>query len=330
MARSVANIALTLDAVQPAGERPGPRYGADLAHGVRGLRIGFVRRWHEVELVADPGVHARTRRSGACFWPRKAPRSGRSLCRKSRRWPRCSGSSCCRGDLGGPCEVAARTARRYAPADPAKGDAGGTSRRRRLCRSAAASQPDGRRGRRCIPGCRRAPDCERHRPPVPRVRRFEGPCADLSAPGPQPVRSHRPPGDRDDGWRVERVGLPLCTAVRRRQRTTRPRCCGLQPATSAPRSRARAGHGGPAGRCKPRSPAGRGAGFEINEKDKAHGDHARRTAAGRGYRVRGSRPGPRIPDQAHPHRRAVRGRWRHRSRRPHRGAEAEREVGPAG
>ena len=59
MARSVADIALTLDAaVQPASEQPGPRYGADLARSVRGLRIGFVRRWHEVDFVADPEVHA--------------------------------------------------------------------------------------------------------------------------------------------------------------------------------------------------------------------------------------------------------------------------------
>lgn len=56
MARSVPDIALMLDGmVDRGGER---RFGAQLERGVRGLRIGFVRHWHEEDMVADPEVMA--------------------------------------------------------------------------------------------------------------------------------------------------------------------------------------------------------------------------------------------------------------------------------
>ena len=56
MARSVADIALMLDAlVEREAERP---FGADLDRGVKGLRVGFVRQWHEIDMVADPEVAA--------------------------------------------------------------------------------------------------------------------------------------------------------------------------------------------------------------------------------------------------------------------------------
>jgi aspartyl-tRNA(Asn)/glutamyl-tRNA(Gln) amidotransferase subunit A len=63
MARSVSDIALTLDALagHDAGD-PGSaaisrrRFGADLERGLRGLRIGFVRHFHETDMVADPEV----------------------------------------------------------------------------------------------------------------------------------------------------------------------------------------------------------------------------------------------------------------------------------
>jgi aspartyl-tRNA(Asn)/glutamyl-tRNA(Gln) amidotransferase subunit A len=56
MARSVADIALLLDGlVGPGRERS---YGADLDRGVKGLRIGFVRQWHEKDMTADPEVTA--------------------------------------------------------------------------------------------------------------------------------------------------------------------------------------------------------------------------------------------------------------------------------
>lgn len=65
MARSVSDIALTLDAIAghdagDPGSAPAPacRFGADLGRGVRGLRVGFVRHFHETDLVADLEVGA--------------------------------------------------------------------------------------------------------------------------------------------------------------------------------------------------------------------------------------------------------------------------------
>lgn len=65
MARSVCDIALMLDALagHDAGD-PGSvgvscrRFGADLERGARGLRVGFVRQFHEKDMVADPEVAA--------------------------------------------------------------------------------------------------------------------------------------------------------------------------------------------------------------------------------------------------------------------------------
>ena len=65
MARSVGDIALALDVL--AGHDaadPGSaatachRFGADLARGVRGLRIGFVRHFHETDVEGHPEVIA--------------------------------------------------------------------------------------------------------------------------------------------------------------------------------------------------------------------------------------------------------------------------------
>jgi len=56
MARSVADIAAMLDAL--AGRGAEQSFGAALDRGVRGLRIGFVRQWHETDMVADPEVAA--------------------------------------------------------------------------------------------------------------------------------------------------------------------------------------------------------------------------------------------------------------------------------
>ena len=65
MTRSVGDIALALDvlAAHDAGD-PGSaavehrNFGADLKRGVRGLRIGFVRHFHESDQIADPEVTA--------------------------------------------------------------------------------------------------------------------------------------------------------------------------------------------------------------------------------------------------------------------------------
>jgi len=56
MARCVADVALLLDGL--VGSTREHDYGAQLDRGVRGLRIGFVRRWHENDMVADPEVMA--------------------------------------------------------------------------------------------------------------------------------------------------------------------------------------------------------------------------------------------------------------------------------
>ena len=59
MARSVADLALMMDSLTASGTREAPRsYGTDLARGVRGMRIGLVRHFHETDLVADPEVAA--------------------------------------------------------------------------------------------------------------------------------------------------------------------------------------------------------------------------------------------------------------------------------
>ncbi len=59
MARSTADLALMMDTI--ASVSPGeyqPRYGADLNCGVRRLRIGLVRQFHEIDLPASPEVTA--------------------------------------------------------------------------------------------------------------------------------------------------------------------------------------------------------------------------------------------------------------------------------
>ncbi len=65
MTRSVADNALLLDCLAghdpaDAGSAVAPRayYAAGLERGVRGLRIGFVRHFHENDLIADPEVAA--------------------------------------------------------------------------------------------------------------------------------------------------------------------------------------------------------------------------------------------------------------------------------
>jgi aspartyl-tRNA(Asn)/glutamyl-tRNA(Gln) amidotransferase subunit A len=65
MARTVSDVALTLDVLagHDAGD-PGSlrasctRFGADLERGVRGLRIGFVRHFHQTDMLAAADVSA--------------------------------------------------------------------------------------------------------------------------------------------------------------------------------------------------------------------------------------------------------------------------------
>lgn len=59
MARSVGDLALMLDAlVRPDASGPRPSFGVDLERGAQGLRIGYVRHFHESDLVADPEMAA--------------------------------------------------------------------------------------------------------------------------------------------------------------------------------------------------------------------------------------------------------------------------------
>jgi aspartyl-tRNA(Asn)/glutamyl-tRNA(Gln) amidotransferase subunit A len=65
MARCVGDLALTLDAVAGhdaadpgSAATSGKGYGVGLAHGISGLRIGFVRHFHETDMIADPEVAA--------------------------------------------------------------------------------------------------------------------------------------------------------------------------------------------------------------------------------------------------------------------------------
>jgi aspartyl-tRNA(Asn)/glutamyl-tRNA(Gln) amidotransferase subunit A len=56
MTRSVADAAALLDAL--AGNVPTRRFGSDLERGARGLRVGYVRHFHETDMAADPEVAA--------------------------------------------------------------------------------------------------------------------------------------------------------------------------------------------------------------------------------------------------------------------------------
>ena len=65
MTRTVADNALLLDTLaghdpQDPGSRAAPKryHAAGLERGVRGLRIGFVRHFHQADLIADPDVDA--------------------------------------------------------------------------------------------------------------------------------------------------------------------------------------------------------------------------------------------------------------------------------
>jgi aspartyl-tRNA(Asn)/glutamyl-tRNA(Gln) amidotransferase subunit A len=65
MSRSVRDAALLMDAIaghdpEDPGSTTGPDrgYGRNIDRGVRGLRIGFVRHFHETDMVADPEVSA--------------------------------------------------------------------------------------------------------------------------------------------------------------------------------------------------------------------------------------------------------------------------------
>jgi aspartyl-tRNA(Asn)/glutamyl-tRNA(Gln) amidotransferase subunit A len=82
MARTVRDVSLLLDAVSILSQNVTRlSYGGDLERGLPGLRIGFVRHFHEEDMVADPEVAAALeqvadvlRKEGADVRPARLPR----------------------------------------------------------------------------------------------------------------------------------------------------------------------------------------------------------------------------------------------------------------
>ena len=144
LTRTVADNALLLDAI--AGHDPlDPGSAADagrslragmLDRGVRGLRIGFVRHFHETDLPAHPEVTAGAggRRARAAGRGRGGARRHAAVAQRVRRGQ--PGDPVQRG-LVDPRALAARAARRLRPACAPAADAGRVHERRRLCRRAA-------------------------------------------------------------------------------------------------------------------------------------------------------------------------------------------------
>jgi aspartyl-tRNA(Asn)/glutamyl-tRNA(Gln) amidotransferase subunit A len=59
MARTVQDTGLLLNAMaEPQGDHAAPDYVSDLQRGVKGLRVGYVRHFHETDEVAHPEVAA--------------------------------------------------------------------------------------------------------------------------------------------------------------------------------------------------------------------------------------------------------------------------------
>jgi len=59
MARTVQDTGLLLNAMaEPQGDRVAPDYVADVQRGIKGLRIGYVRHFHETDEIAHPEVAA--------------------------------------------------------------------------------------------------------------------------------------------------------------------------------------------------------------------------------------------------------------------------------
>ncbi len=59
MTRTVEDAGLLLNAIaEPKGDHASPNYVADIQRGVKGLRIGYVRHFHETDEIAHPEVAA--------------------------------------------------------------------------------------------------------------------------------------------------------------------------------------------------------------------------------------------------------------------------------
>ena len=213
LTRTVADTALMLDAIaghDPAdpgsAASPARHFGRMLDRGVRDLRIGFVRHFHETDMPAHPEVD---RGAGGCGaraagGRRRGAHDHAALAdRIRRRQPR---DPVQRGVVD-PCAVAAHAPRRLWPVGPPAPAARRVHHRRRLCRCTAPALADDRRGRgrAARRGCAAVRQLDGSRQPD-RGRR--GDRAHLFAPGPHAVQRDRPSGAGDD-VRPGRNGLPL-------------------------------------------------------------------------------------------------------------------------
>ncbi len=162
LTRTVADNALLLDAIaghdpaDPGSAATSARYfGRMLERGVRDLRVGFVRHFHE---TGQAGASRGERGGGGCG-ARAAGRRRRSAQRHAAVAERVR-----RGQPGDPVQrgvvdpraVAARASRRLWPALAPAADAGRVHECRRLCRRAAPAIADDRCGRGGVPRLRRA------------------------------------------------------------------------------------------------------------------------------------------------------------------------------
>ena len=214
LTRTVADSALLLDAIaghDPADPGSAPstarHFGRDLMRGVRDLRVGFVRHFHETDMPANPEVTAaledaaRVLQAEGAELRRCVPIAER-IRRGQPRDPR-------RRGVLHPCPLATRAPGRLRPAHPPPPAGRRLLLGRRLCRRAAPPRPDDRHSERGVPRLRCAD-----------LRQFAGPCqpagrpgrdrAHLSAPGPHAVQRHRPSraghDERAVGRRIAAVG----------------------------------------------------------------------------------------------------------------------------
>ena len=200
MTRTVADNALLLDAIaghdpaDPGSAATGARYfGRMLDRGVRDLRIGFVRHFHE---TGQAGA-SRGDRGGRGCGARAAGRGRGGAQRHAAVAQRVR-----RGEPGDPVQrglvdpraLAALASRRLRPAVAPAADAGRVHECRRLCRRAAPAAADDRRGRGGVPRLRRAD-----------LREFDGPG--------EPHRGRG--GDRRAPIRARRARRSTSPAIRR-------------------------------------------------------------------------------------------------------------------
>ena len=241
MTRTVADNALMLqaiaghDALDPGSAASvNGHYAANLDRGVRDLRIGFVRHFHEVDTPAEAEVTAALPMSRApCRW--RAPRCATSACRRSPSSARSTASSC-----------KARPGRSTVPwLRERPGDYGQLSRRR-LMAGAFMNAGDYVQAQRRRLEMIAEVEAAFRQVDVLLVRQLDGPALPhrpagrprphLSAPGAHAVQRHRPSRARHAGRAVGRRPA-LVGAVRR------PLLRGKHPVPGGARLGARGGHG---------------------------------------------------------------------------------------